>query len=459
MGKMKSEVKARPKVVRARVMVAPPTQKRKKNPTRSSGSSTSGLMGQLGLGIGNLLGGPAGGLTGLAAGKLISRITGFGDYKVQRNSISNGNSIPTFSNGGKGMRCMHREFLSDVVGSVGFTNTTYNINPGLVRTFPWLSLIAADFEEYDLEGLVFEYRPTSGTAVSATSSALGVVILATDYDAIDPAFTTKQQMESYEYANSTVPFSGCIHPVECLKKLNVLGSQYVRTGAVPTDADIRLYDLGLFQIATAGMQSVYTVGELWVSYDAVFRKPRLPPTISPISYTRLWNSTASNCNSTASFGATAMTVKAESTLLGVSAIGNTLILANVGTYHVAINWHSGSGTVTNITGQTFSANITNATEGWAYNSPATFIANTCTGSNDIVTSFFARVTAPGLTNTVTMPLIAVGGVNCTVVVTLINSVLTQDKVRRAPVRSRNLSLGFSALDLEEGQDERKVDWL
>lgn len=254
-------------------------QKQKTKAKRSRPKTTRlGLIGQIAGGFW----GPHGSDLGRAAGNAISKITGMGDYKVNSNTVVGGNTIPTFLNNGDGVKVCHREFVSDVVGSVAFVLTSYSINPGLSILFPLLSQIAQTFEEYDLRGLVMEYRPTSGTAISSTSSALGVVVMATNYDATDPLFTNKQQMESYEYSNSTVPFNGCIHPIECARNRNVLQNLFIRTTTSPAGTDLRFSDLGNFQIATAGMQSAYTIGELWVSYDVFLRKPRLniSPTLS-----------------------------------------------------------------------------------------------------------------------------------------------------------------------------------
>lgn len=264
-GKVKVAAAKRTKVI---VEQAPKKKKAKK-------SKTSGTLKNWGGAIGGYFGGTPGAMIGQAAGSLISKITGFGDYKVNKNSLIQGNTVPSFSTSGDGMVLSHSEMIGDVQGSVGFALTSFQLNPGLLQTFPLLSRIAESFEEYEMDGLVFMYRPSSGSAVSSTSSALGVVILATDYDAINPPFQNKQQMESYEYATSTVPFTGCIHPVECARAKNVLDNLYVRAGPQPPGSDIRLYDMGNFQIATQGMQSVYTVGELWVSYNCRFRKPRL----------------------------------------------------------------------------------------------------------------------------------------------------------------------------------------
>jgi len=202
-------------------------------------------------------------------------------YRLQRNNLQGVMLESCFNTGGQGVRIRHREFIKNIAGSVAFLNSGANINPGLSSVFPWLSTVASSFEEYDFLGLNFKYRPTSGSAVSGTNPALGVVVLATDYNVLNPLFGSKQVMETYEFSNSSVPFAQCIHGVECKPRRNVLDSLYVRSGAFPPDSDPRLYDIGLFQIATEGMQiNGGIVGELWVEYDVVLKKARSPAVTS-----------------------------------------------------------------------------------------------------------------------------------------------------------------------------------
>jgi hypothetical protein len=201
-----------------------------------------------------------------------SFIRGSGSYHVGRNSLIHGGAVPSFRTVGDGVRLCHREYLGDVSGSIPFDITAYAINPGNPLCFPWLSSLAGSFEEYRFEGLVFEYRSSSG-AIASTAPTLGNVILATQYNVLEPVFTTKQQMDAYEYSTSLVPSATGLHAVECAGALTPVSTLYVRTGAVPAAADARLYDLGIFSIASQGQQGTYQVGELWVSYDIVFRKP------------------------------------------------------------------------------------------------------------------------------------------------------------------------------------------
>lgn len=312
------------------------SMKRRSAPKRRA---NSGLLSTLGGIAGNLFAGPAGGSIGMAAGDLISRITGFGAYQVNSNSISAGNSIPTFRDSGQGVRICHREFLDNVFGSEDFSSKVYPINPGLALTCPWLSLVAQNFEEYEFLGLVFEYRPSSGSAVSSTSSALGVVIMATDYDALNPPFANKQSMESYQFSTSTVPFTAALHPVECARNRNVLDNLYVRKGDIPVDADRRMYDMGNFQIATQGMQSVYVVGELWIAYEYLGKKPRLPASLfTSALYARFRESPDASATSGLPFGTTGALKSSDSNLDSVTGVagGANLLFSEEGNYVVAI---------------------------------------------------------------------------------------------------------------------------
>jgi len=207
--------------------------------------------------------------------------SGFSDFKVGGNSLMiGGMTVPQITNSAQNGAVIlrHREYLGDVNATTPFTITSYNINSGLLQTFPWLSQVAANFEQYRFRGLLFEFKSLSSDAVlsSATSSALGAIVMATQYDVLDPVFTDKFNMENYEFANSCKPSSSMIHPVECAKSQTTISELYVRDGAVPANADQRLYDLGRFSIATVGMQASSGVaGELWVTYEVELFKPKL----------------------------------------------------------------------------------------------------------------------------------------------------------------------------------------
>jgi len=213
---------------------------------------------------------------------MLLKMAGFGSYDVEKNVIwdqMKGQDPPQMVNGrGGDLVVRHREYICDVY-SAATANTfllqNFPIQPGLIQSFPWLASIAAQFEEWRAEGIVYEFKSMSADALNSTNTALGTVIMATEYNALNPSFVNKQQMENHEFSTSTKPSASAMHPIECKQSLNPLSKQYVRTGAVPTNADVRLYDLGNFQIATTGFQGTsVNCGELWCTYQIRFLKPQ-----------------------------------------------------------------------------------------------------------------------------------------------------------------------------------------
>jgi len=230
--------------------------------------------------------GAGGSALGTAAGQLLSRITGMGDYKINNLSVRSNSFLtrglqpPVFGSGTALTRICYREYLGDVVTSAtpgAFQIASYPLNPGQSATFPWLSTMAALFQEYRLVGMVFEYKTTSGPIGNlggSGSTALGAVIMATQYNAYDAPFANKQAMEEEEFAVSVVPSASQLHMIECAPNQTPFVEKYVRTGA-PV-GDLRMSDLGTFSIATSGCPfPSNAVGELWVSYDVELYKPRL----------------------------------------------------------------------------------------------------------------------------------------------------------------------------------------
>jgi hypothetical protein len=262
---------------------APKTSKRKSKNRSSKDSGTVKkalmLLGSLGGGaLGGMMGQPAlGAELGSMGGAMVSHISGHGDYDVSglnKNSLVLGGTVPTFSNGENFVRIRNREYIRDIPTRTAFTmNLTSPINPGQVSLFPWLAGVAQNYQEYAFEGLVFEYVSTSGDALNSTNAALGSIMMATQYDVLQPAFTSQVQMNNNEYSCVQSPSVSFIHAVECAPKERPMDIQYIRTGKVPTGADARMYDLGNFSCAGTGSQAGYTGGQLWVSYDVKLYKP------------------------------------------------------------------------------------------------------------------------------------------------------------------------------------------
>lgn len=206
---------------------------------------------------------------------LNSIVRGSGDYTIKANSITGTDTVPMF--GGNSSRVKNKEFIKDISSSAtagNFKIESFRINPADSNTFPWLSEVAEQFSEYRLHGLLFEYKTTSSDALNSTNTALGTVIMATQYNSYEDDFTNKQFMENSTYACSAKPSCSLVHGIECSKFENPVNVMYLAAG-VPGEGDLRMYDIGKFSIASTGLQGTsVTIGELWVTYDVELIKPR-----------------------------------------------------------------------------------------------------------------------------------------------------------------------------------------
>lgn len=238
------------------------------------------------IGLGGSLGGPtAASMAGSVADKFID-IVGMGTYHIEKNSLTTNNSPIRMHADNGTLRVRHTEFVSEIFSATAFTTEEYGINPGLSITFPWLANLAQSYETYALHGMVVVYKPLSAMAVGSTNVALGSVVIATQYDADADPFESRREMESYMYTTASVPFEHQMHPVECAPRYQVMEEQYIRYGAVPQD--LRWTDVGRLTVGVEGCQTNGDVlGELWVSYDVEFQKPRMEPSgLSTASYVK-----------------------------------------------------------------------------------------------------------------------------------------------------------------------------
>jgi len=273
----------------------------------------------------NPLGATAGAHAGKWLGNKLAQLVGFGAYKVRANSLmpsvklSEGQLVPSFADVNIGTRVRHREFISDITLSGShagaFVNQTFVINPGNSGTFPWLSTIAQNYDQYEIKGMVFEFVSTASESFTG-AIALGQVCLATDYDVTDPAYTSLLEMQNSQYSISSKPSRDMLHPIECDPKQTNNKLLYVRQNVPATTAtDIRDYDFGNFQVAYSGIPTGTTgaLGQLWVTYDIVFHKPQLSFTSVGGSTGTFFGSPTGIVEESATFG-TALNKRAGSSL-------------------------------------------------------------------------------------------------------------------------------------------------
>lgn len=240
------------------------------NPNDSFGTRWGGQLGSF---AGEMLGGAAQNL-------LMSLATGLGDYQVKSNTLL-APEPPTIINDSVkgGITFRHKEYVKDIITSAtpgAFNLESFQLNPGNEKLFTWLSQVAPNFEQYSIEGMILHFRSLSADALNSTNTALGAVIMATNYDSLDVNFSNKGEMENYEWGMSCKPSNDMLHPIECAPRQTPVTELYVLNGPVPTGADPRLYNWGNFQIATNGFQGTsVNIGELWVTYQIRLLKPKI----------------------------------------------------------------------------------------------------------------------------------------------------------------------------------------
>ena len=222
-----------------------------------------------------------------AIGAAWRRATGQGDYEMLGNDTIRSETggaahggIPTFTSSPNIVTISHKEYVTDVFGPEGagmFQNVTYPLNPGLAGTFPWLSQVAANYDEFTLKQCIFTFRSTV-TDFVASNGQVGTVIMATQYNASDPPFISKQDMMEYDLAMSGKCSQSMMHGVECdPRQLSMAVGKYTRAGPPPPGEDLKTYDHGVLNIGVSNIPAQFSnqaLGELWVTYTVELRKPK-----------------------------------------------------------------------------------------------------------------------------------------------------------------------------------------
>lgn len=293
---------------------------------------------------GGLLGAKAGELLGGAAQSFLSGITGMGDYEVSKNCLM-APTLPVMINDSNkgGVLVRYQEYLGDVITSTtpgAFRIQNFPLNVGLDTTFPWLAQVASNYEQYSLEGVIFEFRSNASESQGTTTVGLGYVIMATEYDSQQPPFANKAEMENHEFGTSCKISKSMMHPIECAPRQTSITELYVRSGANPTGSDIRLYDWGRFSIATVGLQAAsQNVGELHVTYQVRLLKPRMYASLG--SFNGAFAAQNSGYANSVPFGTGTYTVVFDTIGISIDPPGSTISFPNVGlpqTYLIYIKW-------------------------------------------------------------------------------------------------------------------------
>jgi len=173
------------------------------------------------------------------------------------------------------VRFQHKEYIADVSSSVGLAVTKYEFNPGLIQVFPWLSNIASCFAEYRFANISFVFASTSSTALGTTSVALGNVAMKFQYDLYAPTDGSLNTLNNDFGVVRGTPSKSLTLQVN--PNQAQVDFHRVRALPVPSGQDARMYDIGYLEVCTQGQQlGNQNLGQLWVVYDIVFAKPRIP---------------------------------------------------------------------------------------------------------------------------------------------------------------------------------------
>jgi len=305
-------------------------------------------------------------------------LTGLGDYqenlivdteKPITNSLlaaaSNGqygSQVPVMHETGNMVRVTHREYLGDVYSSTSsFSLVSFNINPGLATTFPWLSPIAGQFTGWKPMGIVAEF--VSEGSDYANVAGLGFVALASNYNALAPVYTNKRELLNSQFATAAKPSVTFQHWIEC-KDDNVPQEKlYVRSGAV-SSGDLRLYDLSVLNLAVGGnTASGVIIGELWITYDIILMLPRATESLALGADFYFGTSNGSSQSSDLFVGMSSFAGTNLTLTFGTNVI--TFPAGNVGYYQILLRYTGNSALAFTQPSLTFSGGVTQS--GSVYN--------------------------------------------------------------------------------------------
>jgi len=186
--------------------------------------------------------------------------------------------------GGTGAKpCPHDidEQVSAVNGSIAFTVTEIDLNPGNPNFLPFLSVIAQRFERYEFMWLELIYNPSQN--VNSTQGAGGFVGISASDDAKQASPSSQAIAEIFTHSGPT--HTALPQVLRLSKKyLESAAKQkhYVRpNGLIPGGTDPHEYDCGKYFFWTVGQAGAGAIGELRIRGKVIFYNPVLESSTNP----------------------------------------------------------------------------------------------------------------------------------------------------------------------------------
>lgn len=180
--------------------------------------------------------------------------------------------FPTGKQDNRTRRVINSELVGSINGTTTFAATVYRVNPGMPATFPWLSVQAAEWQQYRFNSLQFRYVTRTAT------STVGSVILSPDYNPNDLSPTTEAQATNTEGAVEDAVWKDLVCRLDP-KAMHPNGPRkQIRSTAVA--GDLNNYDVAKFSVCTTEEANTNAIGKLWVDYDVELSVPQNSPSDS-----------------------------------------------------------------------------------------------------------------------------------------------------------------------------------
>jgi len=172
-------------------------------------------------------------------------------------------------------RVVMSELIQTVNGSTAFAATRFMVNPGIPATFPWLSGIASQWQQYKFHRLSFRYVTRCAT------TTIGTVILSPEYNPNDPPPTDEQQAANTQDAVSDVSWANLDCRMDVPAMFPLGPRKMIRSAIIP--ADLVVYDAGAFFMCTVEQSGATAIGKLYADYDVELFVPQNSPATTSVA--------------------------------------------------------------------------------------------------------------------------------------------------------------------------------
>ena len=175
-------------------------------------------------------------------------------------------SRPKFTRSQGSVTVTHRELVAQISNTSalqvngGQIPNIYRLNPSNGLLFPWLSTMAANFDQYRFNAVHLEYVPLCATTET------GRVAMYFDKDSQDPEPRDRVELANMAHLNEGSPWAE--------GRLRVPIDNVKRFTNDSNTSDPKLLDLGQIGFATYGGGSANPVGDIFISYTVTFFEPQ-----------------------------------------------------------------------------------------------------------------------------------------------------------------------------------------